>query len=98
MRFRPVPNPGTIDPLYTTDTSPEIYEMQLGLLRRMSPCERLRKSFSLSRQVKQMTMDAIHRRHPDFDEDAIRLKFIELTYGKSLSDDLRRWQKERMLG
>ena len=84
--------------LYTTDTSSEAYAVQLELMRQMSPIQRLKKAFSLSRQVKQVTMDAIRRRHPEFDEEAVRLKFIELTYGKTLADEVRQWQKEQMLG
>ncbi|MFV1968008.1 MAG: hypothetical protein ACC628_21495 [Pirellulaceae bacterium] len=82
----------------TADTSPEAYAVQLELLRRMSPIQRLRKTFALSRQLKRMAMDAIRRRHPEFDEDAVRLKFIELTYGEALADDVRRWQEERTIG
>lgn len=83
---------------YTTDTSPEAYAVQLELLRRTSPIERLRKTFALSRQVKRMAMDAIARCHPDWDEAAVRLKFIELTYGKALADDVRRSQEEQAIG
>jgi len=83
---------------YTTDTSPEAYAVQIELLRRMSPAQRLRKTFALSRQVKRMSMDAIRRCYPEFGEDAVRLKFIELTYGKALGDDVRRWQEERAIG
>jgi uncharacterized linocin/CFP29 family protein len=83
---------------YTTDTSPEAYAVRLELLRRTSPIARLRKTFALSRQLKQMSMDAIRRRHPEFDEHAVRLRFIELTYGKSLADGVKRCQKERTVG
>ena len=38
-------------------------------------------------QLKRMAMDAIRRRH--------RLKFIEVTYGKELADDVRRSYEER---
>ena len=60
--------------------------------------QRLRKTFALSRQVKRMSMDAIRRRHPDFDENAVRLKFIGLTYGEALANNVRRWQEERPVG
>ena len=83
---------------YTTDTSPEAYALQLELVRRLPPVQRLRKAFALSREVKQMAMDAIRRRHPEFAENAVRLRFIELTYGKSLADDIRRWQKDHRIG
>jgi hypothetical protein len=83
---------------YTTDTTAEAYGVQLELLRRMSPIRRLRKTCAWSRQVKRMAMAAIRRRHPEFDDDAVRLKFIELTYGKALADDVRRWQEELAIG
>jgi len=83
---------------YTIDTSPDAYAVQLELLRRMSPVQRLKKTFALSRQVKRMSMDAIRRHHPEFDENAVRLRFIELTYGKSLAEDVRRWQAEHAIG
>lgn len=47
----------------------------------------------MSNQVKQMAFAAIRRRHPEFDEDEVRLKFIELTYGKTLADNVREWQE-----
>jgi hypothetical protein len=80
-------------PRRITDTSPDAYAVQLQLLREMTPHERLGKALAWSRQVKQMAMDAIRRRHPEFDDGEVRLKFIELTYGKSLADDVRRHQE-----
>ena len=79
---------------YTTDTSPEAYDIQIELIRRMSPQERLRKAFGLSRHLKRMAFDAIRRRHPEFDDRALRMRFIQLTYGKELADELKRWLKE----
>jgi len=75
---------------YATDTSSDAYDVQLELLRRMSPTDRLKKTFALSRQVKRMSMDAIRRRHPELDEKSVRLKFIELTYGEALANGVRR--------
>ena len=74
---------------YTTDTSEDALEVQLACLRRMSPQERVRKTCAMSRRVRDMAMDAIRRRHPEWDDTQVRLMFIELTYGKSLADDLR---------
>ncbi len=78
---------------YTTDTSPEARAVQLELQRRMSPDERLEKAFSLSNGLRRMAMDAIRRRHPDFDEDQVRIKFIELTYGKDLAAGVQLWRQ-----
>lgn len=82
-------------PTYTTDTSAEALEVQLDCLRKMSPRERISKMCALSRQVRNMAFSAIRRRHPEFDEEEVQLAFIELTYGKPLADDVRRWKQER---
>jgi hypothetical protein len=42
-----------------------------------------------------MAFDAIRRRHPEYSEDDVRLKFIGLTYGKELADEVRDWQMEQ---
>lgn len=80
---------------YTVDTSREALEVQLACLRQMSPRDRIRQTLAMSQRVRNMALDAIRRRHPDLDEAEIGLLFIELTYGKSLADDIRRWQLER---
>lgn len=69
--------------------------MQLECLRRMSPQQRVQMVFDMSRRLRDMAMDAIRRRHPEFDEEQVRLKFIELTYGKQLADEVRAWCSER---
>ena len=75
-----------------TDTSPEALAVQLDSLRRMTSLDRLRMAQAWSRDVRQMAFAAIRRRHPALDENEVRLRFIELTYGKALADDVRRWQ------
>ena len=83
---------------YTTDTSDEAWAVQLEGFRRMSPTERVGKMCKLSASLRRMAMDAICRRHPEFDESEVRLKFIELTYGKELADSVRNHLQERKLG
>jgi hypothetical protein len=39
--------------------------------------------------------DAIRRRHPGLDEGEMQLLFIELTYGKPLANEVRRWKAEQ---
>lgn len=80
---------------YTTDTSPDAFAVQLDCLRKQSPGDRIRKMCAMSRQVRKMAFDAIRRRHPEFDEDEVQMTFIELTYGKPLAEDVRRWKQER---
>ena len=76
-----------------TDTSMDALDVQLDGLRKMTPQERITKMCSLSRRVRNMAFDAIRRRHPEFDEEEVQLLFIELTYGKPLADEIRRWKQ-----
>ncbi len=82
---------------YTTDTSPEAAEAQLECLRRMTPQERISQMCALSRQVKQMAFDAIRRRHPEFSEAEVQLRFIEMTYGEELAEQVRLFRSQRNL-
>jgi hypothetical protein len=77
-----------------SDTSDEALAVQLECLRRMTPQERLRRACAWSGQVRRMAFDAIRRRHPEFSEGDVRLRFIELTYGQALADEVRDWQRE----
>lgn len=84
-----------VNALFTTDTSPEALEVQLACLRKMCPQERIRRTCAMSRRVRKMAFDAIRRRHPELGEEEVQLRFVELTYGKLLADDIRRWKAER---
>ena len=81
----------------TTDTTDDALAAQLEGFRRMSPTERINKMCKLSASLRRMAMDAIRRRHPDYDQHEIRMKFIELTYGKSLADAVRKQLRDREL-
>ena len=95
---RPNPTSTPAIPMTTpsdiSDTSEEALAVQLECLRRMTPHERLRRACAWSGQVRQMAFDAIRRRHPEFSEEDVRLKFIELTYGEQLADDIRVWLRK----
>lgn len=80
---------------YTTDTSVEAEAIQLELLRRMSPSDRITKMCNLSAILRRMAFDAIRRLHPDLDEADVRLKFIESTYGKELAAEVRHHLQHR---
>lgn len=76
---------------YTSDTSIDAEEVQLNLWRAMSGEERIQKMAALSSRLRDMAFDAIRRRHPEFSEQQIRLKFIELTYGKDLATKVEQY-------
>lgn len=79
-----------------SDTSEEALAVQLESLRRMTPHERLRRACAWSGHVRRMALDAIRRRHSEYSEDDVRLTFIELSYGKTLADEVRvRYAEQR---
>jgi hypothetical protein len=80
---------------YTTDTSSEAYAIQLQHFRQMSPAERMLTACRLSQQARHMAMQAIRRLHPSADERTVTLKMIEIAYGRSLAEEVSRWQAER---
>ena len=80
-------------PNFSTDTSDEACHVQLDLIRRMTPVERFLKACAMSQRCRQMAMDAIRRHHPGICESELRLKFIELAYGRDLADQVRDWQR-----
>jgi len=78
-----------------SDTSKEALAVQLECLRQMSPRERLQRACSWSGQIRRMAFAAIRRRHPEYSEADVRLKFIELTYGEDLANEIRQWQQSK---
>ena len=48
----------------------------------MSGRERFEKVVAQSQRLRDMARAAIRRRHPEFYDDQVRVKFIELPYGK----------------
>jgi len=61
----------------------------------MSGQQRIQKVTMLSTRLRNMSFDAIRRRHPEFSEDQVRLKFIELTYGEELALEVAAHLREK---
>ena len=80
---------------YTTDTTPEAHAVQLECLRRISGAEHFAMMCRLTANVRTMAFEAIRRRHPDFSDEEVRLRFIELTYGSELAESVKQDLKER---
>ena len=74
---------------YTTDTSKDAEHLQLELVRKMSPSERLNKALRLSIELLAAAKAAIRRRHSNLSDHEVDLKFIELHYGAELAEGVR---------
>ena len=75
------------------DTSRAADEAQLQALRRMGPGGRLRAGLRFSRSMIALSRAALRARHPELDEQALRLLWIEQNYGAALAREVRRHQE-----
>jgi hypothetical protein len=79
-----------------SDTHPDAARFQRELLRRTSFADRFSLVGALTQAVVSLCRQGIRERHPDFDERAVSLHFVEMNYGKELADGLRhRLQREQ---
>ena len=72
------------------DTSPAVSAAELELLRRMGPGGRLQAGLRFSRSMIALSRAALRRRNPGLDEHALRLLWIEQTYGAELARKVER--------
>ena len=77
--------------LNTSDTTPEAEAVQLDLISKQSPTERVHQALSASQRVAEQCKRAIAQSNPHFTEEEIKLKFIEINYGKKLAEEVREW-------
>ena len=80
------------------DTSPEAEGVQIELLRKASPAKKFGLVSSLSQTLIQASRRNLRRLHPDFSEEELALLFVELNYGKELSERLRADLERRKSG
>ena len=77
------------------DTSPEAWSVWLDLVRRMTPEEKLRRTFALSAMVRRGMAEGVRQRYPQASEEEVFLRtsklilgdeLFERAYGQALTD------------
>ena len=66
------------------DTSPEAYLAQIEAYRKMGVAGRAAATFRLSELARQVALAGIRARHPEYDEERIRLAYARLVLGDEL--------------
>ncbi|MFH1923057.1 MAG: hypothetical protein ABIP48_24600 [Planctomycetota bacterium] len=66
------------------DTTREAAAVYYASLRRLQPEDRVRRSLELSDQMRAVMEAGVRHRHPDYDEEAVRLAFLRLWLGEAL--------------
>jgi len=73
-----------------TDTHPDAEAIRQELLRCHTAAEKFSLVRALTATVVSLCRQGIRERHPEFDERAVDLHFVEMNYGKELAEGLRR--------
>ena len=66
------------------DTSQDAASAQLAAYRRMTPEARLRVGLELTAMARRLLADGVRKRHPEYDEDQVRLASIRVWLGPEL--------------
>jgi len=66
------------------DTTPEAHEVQLALFRRMTPAQRAERTATMSELARDLALEGIRRRHPDYDDEKARHALFRLLVGDDL--------------
>jgi hypothetical protein len=74
----------------SADTDPEAERVQFELLRRAGPGRRAAMAASLTQTVLELSRNAIRRALPGASEEDVRLRFVDLNYGRELAAEVRR--------
>jgi len=74
------------------DTSPEAWQVQTELLRKMSPGERMQLAFEWSEIVRQFAEGGLRKRYPDASEREIFLRYARQSLGEELFRKAYGWE------
>ena len=77
------------------DTSPEAESVLIHLLRAKPGCTRLKDAVNASNRIALQCKNAIRRNHPVLSEEEVDLRFIEINYGQSISEEVRAYLGRR---
>jgi hypothetical protein len=77
------------------DTTPEAWEAQLALLRRMGGPRRAAVAFRLTRLAREASRAGIRARHPEYGEDDVRRAFFRMLHGDAITRSV--WPDRELL-
>ena len=76
--------PHEVKPL--SDTSHEAEQVQLAILRKKSPAEKLKMVSSMNNTMRNLMMSGIALRHPELNEEQRRRKLMDQVLGEALAE------------
>jgi hypothetical protein len=82
-------------PARPRDTSPEAFEVQLRLVRAITPEQKLRQVGELFEAARQIALAGLRERYPNDTPDTQRLRLAALLLGDSLVTKVYGWEPEK---
>ncbi len=76
--------PHEVKPL--SDTSREAEQVQLAILRKKSPAEKLKMVSNMNDTMRTLMMSGIALRHPELNEEQCRRKLMDQVLGEALAE------------
>ena len=70
------------------DTDPEAYDVQVLAYRRMGGVGRTAVMFRLTEMARKNAAAGIRERHPEYDEESVRIALFRLRFGADLARDV----------
>ena len=67
--------------MHPLDTSEQAASVQIEVYRRMGPAARLRVALELTEMSRRLLMDGIRKRHPQYDDEQVRLAATRVWLG-----------------
>jgi hypothetical protein len=80
------------------DTSPEMEQVQIEMIRKASPAKIFGLVRSMSQTMIQASRENIRQLHPDASKEELTLILVELYYGKELANLVRTQMERRRSG
>ena len=78
-----------------SDTHPDAEKLQIDLLRKTPPEERLAQALSLTATVVNLSRQTISELNPDLGPRDLELKCVEFYYGMALAERVRDYLRKR---
>ena len=72
------------------DTSPDAFDVQRAIFRRMTGSQRVAMAFEMSDAARALTEAGIRYRHPDWSGQQVHDALLERLLGSQLADEVRR--------
>lgn len=70
--------------LIPADTTPEAARVEVEILRRIPSRRRLEMALEMSHAIRAVAAEGVRSRHPQYNEEQVRLAVIRLTLGEDL--------------